>query len=328
MIPQKNGFYTKDAAISSGMSFLLGELEHLDEFVREPLQSTTYLRDVELVPVTSDWVDYISTTAVNYGIAGGIKSTKRGAVNDIKRIQADLAKSSIKTTKFKTTLSIDIDSLLAQKPTKRDLKSILEKGVKIVYNKFIDNIVYWGSGENNTSGLINNPDVTVSSVANNAGNTSTLWANKTPQEIVNDINTAIEACWAGAEYDNNGLPNQILVSPSAFTKLGETAMVIDNVAINCTILTYLKDNNLSSLNGGKLNIYPCRHCIGAGTDSKDRMVVYKNDSQFVDFQIPMEISPSMTGVNTEDWTYDTLYQALLGAVRVHYPMAMAYKDGI
>ena len=328
MIPQKNAFYTRDQAISSGMAMLLGELEHLDEFVREPLQSTTYLRDVEIVPVSSDWVDYISTTAVQYGIAGGIKSTKRGAVNDIKRIQADLAKSSIKTTKFKTTLSVDIDSLLSQKTTKRDIKSILEKGVKIVYNKFVDDLVYWGSGENNTSGLLNNPDVRVSSVAENAGNTSTLWANKTPQEIVNDINNAIATCWAGAEYDNNGLPNQILVPPSAFTKLGETAMVIDNTAINCTILTYLKDNNLSSLNGGKLNIYPSRHCIGAGTNSADRMVVYKNDSQFVDFQIPMEIFASMTGVNTEDWTYDTLYQALLGAVRVHYPMAMAYKDGI
>ena len=328
MIPQKNSFYTRDQAISSGMANLLGELEHLDEFVREPLQSTTYLRDVEIVPVSSDWVDYISTTAVQYGIAGGIKSTKRGAVNDIKRIQADLAKSSIKTTKFKTTLSVDIDSLLSQKTTKRDIKSILEKGVKIVYNKFVDDIVYWGSGENNTSGLLNNPDVSVSSVAMNAGNTSTLWANKTPQEIVNDINTALSACWAGAEYDNNGLPNQILVPPSAFTKLGETAMVIDNVAINCTILTYLKDNNLSSLNGGKLNIYPSRHCIGTGTNGADRMVVYKNDSQFVDFQIPMEIFASMTGINTEDWTYDTLYQALLGAVRVHYPMAMAYKDGI
>lgn len=328
MIPQKNAFYTRDEAIASGMAVLLGELEHLDEFVREPLQSTTYLRDVEIVPVSSDWVDYISTTAVNYGISGGIKSTKRGAVNDIKRIQADLAKSSIKTTKFKTTLSVDIDSLLSQKTTKRDIKSILEKGVKIVYNKFVDDLVYWGSGENNTSGLLNNPDVSVSSVAQNAGNTSTLWANKTPQEIVNDINNAIATCWAGAEYDNNGLPNQILVPPSAFTKLGETAMVIDNVAINCTILTYLKDNNLSSLNGGKLNIYPSRHCIGAGTDNKDRMVVYKNDSQFVDFQIPMEIFASMTAVNSNNWTYDTLYQALLGAVRVHYPMAMAYKDGI
>ncbi len=328
MIPQKNAFYTRDEAIASGMAVLLGELEHLDEFVREPLQSTTYLRDVEIVPVSSDWVDYISTTAVNYGMAGGIKSTKRGAVNDIKRIQADLAKSSIKTTKFKTTLSVDIDSLLSQKTTKRDIKSILEKGVKIVYNKFVDDLVYWGSGENNTSGLLNNPDVSVSSVAQNAGNTSTLWANKTPQEIVNDINNAIATCWAGAEYDNNGLPNQILVPPSAFTKLGETAMVIDNVAINCTILTYLKDNNLSSLNGGKLNIYPSRHCIGAGTDNKDRMVVYKNDSQFVDFQIPMEIFASMTAVNSNNWTYDTLYQALLGAVRVHYPMAMAYKDGI
>ena len=327
MIPQKNAFYTRDEAIASGMAVLLGELEHLDEFVREPLQSTTYLRDVEIVPVSSDWVDYISTTAVNYGMAGGIKSTKRGAVNDIKRIQADLAKSSIKTTKFKTTLSVDIDSLLSQKTTKRDIKSILEKGVKIVYNKFVDDLVYWGSGENNTSGLLNNPDVSVSSVAQNAGNTSTLWANKTPQEIVNDINNAIATCWAGAEYDNNGLPNQILVPPSAFTKLGETAMVIDNVAINCTILTYLKDNNLSSLNGGKLNIYPSRHCIGAGTDNKDRMVVYKNDSQFVDFQIPMEIFASMTAVNSNNWTYDTLYQALLGAVR-DYPMAMAYKDGI
>lgn len=328
MIPQKNAFYTKDEAIASGMAVLLGELEHLDEFVREPLQSTTYLRDVELDPVSSDWVDYISTTAVQYGMAGGIKKAKRGAVNDIKRIQADLAKSSIKTTKFKTTLSVDIDSLLAQKTTKRDIKSILEKGVKIVYNKFVDDLVYWGSGENNTSGLLNNPDVSVSSVAMNAGNTSTLWANKTPEEIVNDINSAIGACWAGAEYDNNGLPNQILVPPSAFTKLGETPMVIDNTAINCTILSYLKDNNLSSLNGGKLNIYPSRHCIGAGTNSADRMVVYKNDSKFVDFQIPIEVFASMTGINTEDWTYDTLYQALLGAVRVHYPMAMAYKDGI
>ena len=319
--------FLNDAAVSSGLTFLQGELERLDPVIRTPLGKSSYARDIKII-TGGGWVQQISNYNVNYGIGGGIMNLQGGIQNEIARIQADLSKDSIKTSLFQSAFSVKYIDLQFNKLTGRDIESMLEDGTRLLYDRYIDRAVYKGFPDQEIYGLVNHPSVTASNVAMNAGNTSRKWKDKTPQEIMDDINDAIETAWAATEYDDSAVPNHILIPPEQFALLQGTIMSVNGVITNASVLDYIKNNNMANTLGQYLEIYPCRHCIGAGTDSKDRMVVYKNDSQFVDFQIPIELFPSMTGVNTEDWTYDTLYQALLGAVRVHYPMAMAYKDGI
>lgn len=324
-----NNILVKDAALASGMSFLVGELERLDPVVRQPLSSVTYPRDIHIIR-EGGWYEYLSTFNVDYGISGGVKNQQGGIQNAIARIQANLSKDSVRTTPFQSTLSIKWIDLQMQQMTGRNLQKLLEDGTRLAYDKAIEEAVYFGFPGQSIPGLVNHPAVTHSSLALNAGNTSTKWEDKTPQEILDDVNDAINTAWAAAEYDNSAVPNHILIPPAAFSLIQGTIMAVTGTIANSSVLQYILNNNMATTLGHDLKIYPCRQCIGAGagTPATDRMVVYNDNSKFVDFQIPVDLTRAITMWNVQTVSMDTLYAALLGSVRLHYTQPILYKDGI
>lgn len=323
-----NKVMVADSAISSGMAFLVGELEKLDPVIRQPLGDVSYARDVRIKTGDGGWYERLSTYNVEYGVSGGIKNLQGGVQNAIARIQANLSKDSIKTNLFQSSLSVKWVDLQMQKMTGRDLEKMLEDGTRLVYDRYLEQAVYKGFPDQEVYGLFNNPNIVASAVAQNAGGTSTQWRDKTPQEIIKDIDDAIVASWTASEYDVSAIPNHILISPSNFSLLNSTAMVVDGVGVNCSILNYLLNNNMAKANGVDLKIYPCRHCIGAGTNGAERMVVYNDNPRFVDFQIPVALQRAMTAWNVNTVSMDTLYVSLVGSTRIHYNQPFLYKDGI
>ena len=315
-----NSMYVKDAATAGGMTFLMGELEKLDPVVRQPLSSVTYPRDVRIIR-EGGWYEYLSTFNVNYGVSGGVKNLQGGIQNAIARVQADLTKDSVRTSVFQSTLSLKWIDMQFNKMTGRNLQQLLEDGTRLIYDKYLEQAVYFGFPNQGISGLVNHPSVT-------ACNTSTQWADKTPQEILDDVNDAINAAWAASEYDNSAIPNHILIPPSDFSLIQGTIMSVTGTIANSSVLQYILNNNMATTLGQELKIYPCRQCIGTGAGSTDRMIVYNDNAKFLDFQIPVDIGRIMTMWNIETASIDTLYAALVGAVRLHYTQPIIYKDGI
>ena len=70
----------------------------------------------------------------------------------------------------------------------RSIDSILDRGIRLNYNKSVDQLVY--NGFNNFTGLVNDPNV-VSSVAPNGAAGGAAWTSKTVDEILWDINKLI-----------------------------------------------------------------------------------------------------------------------------------------
>ena len=58
-----------DAATSSGMAYLVGELEKIDPKIREPLTSLTWQRDI-VAKTGGGWVEHTSTFDVEYATSG------------------------------------------------------------------------------------------------------------------------------------------------------------------------------------------------------------------------------------------------------------------
>lgn len=322
-----NNMFVNDAAVAGGMTFLVGELEKLDPVVRQPLSSVTYPRDVRIIN-EGGWYEYLSNFNVDYGVSGGVKNLQGGIQNAIARVQANLSKDSVKTSVFQSTLSVKWIDMQFNKMTGRNLQQLLEDGTRLVYDKYVEQAVYFGFPDQGIAGLVNHPNVTASSLAMNAGNTSTQWVNKTPQEILDDVNNAINAAWAASEYDNSAIPNHILIPPADFALIQGTIMSVTGTIANSSVLQYILNNNMATTLGQELKIYPCRQCIGVGAGSTDRMIVYNDNMKFLDFQIPVDIGRIMTMWNVNTASIDTLYAALVGAVRLHYTQPIIYKDGI
>lgn len=62
---QGKAIYTGDAALDSGMAFLLGELEKQDPKIREPLSAVTWPRDI-VSKTGGGWVEFTSMMNVGY----------------------------------------------------------------------------------------------------------------------------------------------------------------------------------------------------------------------------------------------------------------------
>lgn len=173
---------------------------------------------------------------------------------------------------------------------------------------------------------MNNPDAVQTTVASNGAATpSTKFADKTPEQILRDVNSALLAVWAANEYDREAIPNHILLPYEQYSYILETP--VTELATE-TILDYILKNNVAAKEGGGLYIGGTAWAKGAGAGGTDRMTVYVNHERFLKVEELVPLMRAMSQPNAANFCYDTAYAANISEVEVFYPSAIAYFDGI
>jgi hypothetical protein len=322
----KGGAMTMDAAgIASGQAFLVSELEKRDTLVRTPLTSFTYTRDIP-IRVGGGWVDYVSAMGVGYGVTGGSGDgpVTAASADGVPLVQADFSKDLHKAHMIAVGTRVFWIDQMKGNVTGRNLDTLLRDGVRLTYDKHMDENTYKGFAKYSTTGLLNDADVTVTNAAAGAGGTAT-WATKTADEILKDVNDAILTAWAAAEYDLDAIPNHIVLPYEQYNYIATTKV---SQLAEKTILTFLLENNVAKANGGDLFIGATSWAKGAGVGNTDRMLVYVNKERYVAMDELVPLTRAMTTPNAERFSYDTTYAGNVSEVEVFYPMTMLYVDGI
>ena len=312
--------YVMDAAgIASGQAFLTSELEKRDMLVRTPLTSFTYSRDIP-IRVGGGWAEFVSAMNVGYGLTGGSGEGMigSGSADGIPMVQADFGKDLWKTHAIYAGTRVFWIDMQKGNMTGRNIDTLLRDGLRMAYDKHMDENVYAGFAKYGTTGLINNPDVVIT-------NATKTWATATPDEILEMVNNAILATWARAAYDLDAIPNHILLPYEQYNYIATTK--VTNLAEK-TILTFLEENNVSGKNGGDLFIGATVWCKGAGTGNTDRMVVYSNKERYIAIDELVPLTRAMTTPNAERFSYDTAYAGNVSETEVFYPETITYTDGI
>ncbi|WP_061342975.1 DUF2184 domain-containing protein [Clostridium botulinum] len=313
-----------NASIGNGMAYLNGELEKRDTKLNEPLTSVTFARDIP-VKTGGGWIENTSNLFVDYATTGGNgNGLIRGQSNNIPVIQADTNKDLFKVFPWSNILKVPFIDQQKMQGIGRSLDSILDNGIRLNYNKSIDFMVYKGVEEEKVYGLINDPNVLTTTVKQGKS-TKTTWKDKTPDEILDDVNIAINDAWKHSEYDNSGIPNHILIPPEVYAYI-VTRKVSE--AGNVSTLNYLLENNIAKNQGVDLAIEPSRWCVGAGVGKTNRMVAYVNDESKVLIDIPVPLMRAMTQPSVGDLAYLTAYMANIGQVKFLYYQCVGYSDGI
>jgi hypothetical protein len=314
-----------DSAVATAGAFLVSELEKRDPLVRVPLTSFTYARDIP-VKTGGGWVDHTSNMNIDYGVTGGSGNgtVQAGGANGSPLIQINLEKDTYKTHVFNTTMRIRFVDMMRSQITGRSLDKMLSDGVRLVYDKHMDENVYVGLSDYGSSGLINNPNVVATNAPAGAGG-STNWTAKTPAEILKDINDALEAVWAAAGYDLRAMPNHIILPHAQFNYIATQPV---SGLSEKSILTYLQENNIAAKNNVDLVIAGVPWCKNAGAGSTDRMCVYVHNEEFIAVEELAPLSRVMTSPSTEAQAYDSLYMANLSEVEFFYTQTVRYVDGI
>lgn len=312
------------AGIATGMAFLEGELEKRDPKIREPLTSVTWPRDI-VAETGGGWVDFTSTMNVDYATSGANDGSLVGGATDvITTVQANVNKDIFRVFTWAQAMKIPFVDSQKFQTIGRSIDSILDKGIRLNYNKSIDQLVYQGFKNVGITGLVNDDNV-VSSLAPNGASGDSLWSSKTVDEILWDINKALVEAWAASEYDESAIANHILLPPAKYAYIQSTRI---GTSGDESILSYILKNNLAANQGKSLTIVPCRWCTGAGIDGKDRMVVYVNDKDFLYFDLPVPLTRAMTQPVALQFAYVTIYAAQMGQIKWMYYQPARYVDGI
>lgn len=315
------------AGIASGQAFLTSELEKRDMMVRTPLTSFTYTRDLP-IRVGGGWAEFVSAMQVGYGITGGSGDgiMTAAAANGIPMVQADFSKGLFKAHMIAAGTRVQWIDMQRGNMTGRNLDSLLRDGLRMTYDKHMDENAYVGFAAYDTTGLLNNPDALVTDAAATGSSSGTTFKSKTPDQILQDVNDAILTAWEQAEWDLDAVPNHILMPYEQYNYLATTRV---SELAEKTILTFLLENNVAKQNGSDLFIGATAWCKGAAADgSDDRMVVYCNKERYIAMDELVPLTRAMTSPNTQYFCYDTAYAGNVSEVEVFYDQTIVYVDGI
>lgn len=322
--------------VDSTGAFLVGELERLDQTIHMPLASVSWSRDIDVredVSLADEMSSFTLTTFGSQGSLGtgnGIGNGKAWigkSTNQVTGVGVDTGKYPQPLTPWGMEIKYSLLELESAAKMGRPIDDQKIEGMKMKHQMDIDEQVYYGDTTLNQRGLINNALVTnVANVPNGAGG-SPLWINKTPDEILSDVNTLITTTWAASGWAV--MPNRLLLPPGQFGYIS-TAKV--SSAGNMSILKYILENNVLKSSGkGELTIVPVKWLQGAGaggtigTVGNDRMVAYTKEKQYVRYPMTML---QRTPVQYASIYHAFTYYCRLGVVEVVYPETFGYRDNI
>lgn len=332
------GVRTHDGrTVDSTGAFLVGELERLDLALHKPLASVSWGRDIDLREDVTLADEVSSFTLSTYGSAGGLgagnaigngKAWIGKTADQIGGVGVDISKVTGVLRLWGLEIKYTIPELESAAKLGRPIDQQKMDGLNLKYQMDVDEQVYIGDTSTGDTGLNNSARVTNINnvVAGAAGGTT--WVTKTPDEILTDVNSALNSVWAASAWEV--MPQQLRIPPAQFGYISTQKV---SLAGNMSILKYLKENNLLTTTGnGTLDIQPIKWLIGGGVGGTvgtlgtvDRMNVYTKAYDRVRFP--------MTALQRTPLQYDSLfhkctYFGRLGSVETVYPETIGYFDGI
>jgi hypothetical protein len=319
---QLRRFRTRDSALA----YYINQLENLDRRLYEPLVAVSWGRDIKLragITMSNESTSFIRST---FAAPGSLQNTlgnmpwvsaETNAIPGVSVNGQKLVKPLRLLAREISYTSVELDrSQLTGQPI--DVQKI--DAMNILYQMNTDQMVYIGSTDVSATGLLNDAGVTVTPVVNGVSG-SPLWANKTADEILADVNSELISVWNSAAIAV--CPSDLLLPPAQFGYISSQKV---SSAGNISILEFLKQNSISlQINGRALNIQPVKWLTGAGAGSTDRMLAYTNAENYVRFP--------MVPVRRETAYYQGIrfiapYLWAFGELEVVYPDTLGYADGI
>ena len=317
-------------------AFLVGELERLDMKLHDPLAAVTWGRDIDLREDATIADEVTSFTVSSYGSAGGLgtgnsigngKAWMGKNTDQIGGVGLDIGKLVSPLRLWGLELKYTIPELESAARLGRPVDVQKFQGMQLKYQMDVDEQVYMGDTATGDTGLINRAGISTTNVVTGASGFTT-WANKSPLEILADVNTALVTTWTNAVWAV--MSNRILIPPAQYGYISTEPVTL---AGSKSILQYLLENNLLARQGGqKLEILPLKWAIGAGVGGTigtlgtvDRMIVYQKEYDRVRFPIT---TLQRTPIQYDSIYHKTTYFGRIGVMEFVYPQCVSYWDGI
>ena len=197
----------------------------------------------------------------------------------------------------------------------RNLVDTKSAAARRALEELVDRIAWFGDEQYNIPGFINYPGITEYILPDNEGHTSKAWADKTPDEILDDINGLIDTVTETTL--NKEKPNTIIMPPKLYRLISTTWVNNDH---DVSILDVAKRANPDITTWGAVSAL-----TSAGANGSGRIMAYTNSSDKLEFHLPVAIEqeqPERNGL-----MYSVILTNQIGGTTVYYPQSVAFADG-
>lgn len=176
-------------------------------------------------------------------------------------------------------------------------------------------IAFFGDATHGIDGFLSNPNVSIYTVP--AGvSLSTLWVNKTPDEVLKDLNAIVHKIvevTKGVEA-----PNTLLLPIRQYNYIASTRVGTNT---DTTIMQFFLKNN-----GYISTIEWVNELQGTGTAGADQYVAYNRDPDKLTLEIPQDyeqLAPEPRGLEEV-----IACHSRIGGVLIYYPLSVCKGQGI
>lgn len=286
------------------------DLKALDKRVYEP--KTSELKARSIFALKTDIPAGARTYSYNILTRSGAAKILAPGANDIPLVDADLEEDVVKIYSIAAAFGIDAqevrEAAMLNMPIDTTKAELVRKAIAEKENQ----IAFVGESEYNIKGITNATGVQVFAVPQGTS-TKTTWADKTGDEIVDDILTAK----GKVDILNGHEADTLLLTPAAKQIIQRK---VYNEFTKQTVLQYLQSENTFA------RIETVNDLEKKGTAKSDVFVVLDSSADVVELGIPMDITR-----HPEEYAFPRTkvpYEMRTTGLIVRYPMAIVRGDGI
>jgi hypothetical protein len=276
-----------------------------------------------LVPVVTEGNEWARSTVFYSQDIVGQADWISGAANDIPYADIDRAQYEHGFRMAGIGYQWNLEEINVARMLGQNLPADKASAARRVAEKMNYDLALRGSTEKGWTGLINDAGVTAGDVAANGTGVTTWWANKTPDQILADINGGLTGVYTGSSETE--MANTILLPTAIGQDLGSRPR---SATSDTTILQFLKENNVYTQETGQpLMIRGLRDLATADPGGDGRVVIYRRDPEVLRYHLPMPYRFLPVWQNGPmNWMVPGIFRS--GGTEIRLPKAVRYLDGV
>ncbi len=307
-----NGYLDADGAM-----FFQRQLEH----IKAQSYDVRYaeLKARSLFPVSNEGgAGITSITYRTYDQSGAAKIINAYA-DDLPRADVAGKETTIPVRSVGISYGYNLDEIQSSQLTGAALDQRRANASRRSVEQIVNDVAFFGDAESGLPGLFDNPNIPTGAVVNPGSGTE--WVNKTPDQILFDINDLFADIFETTKMVEQG--NTLLLPPQQWSYIMSTPRSSNS---DTTIAQYIASNSpyLTSVE----DIIPVNECAAANNPelSTDAMVAYDRSPDKLQLEIPVELE--MLPVQQKNLEFVIPGRSRLGGLNIYYPLSLAIATGI
>jgi hypothetical protein len=287
------------------------------EFINQTLYETKYpmLKARDLFPVDSRIPSAAESFTYYIVDKHGAFELITNYSDDLRNIEHTGEQSVGMIKGFGAAVAYSTQDIRAAQMAGIPLNDMQFRTARELWERRLDEIAFNGLPQGNLVGVMTHPNIPTGAVPNGAA-ASPLWINKTPDEILADLN----AMSAETINTTNGVesPDHIVMPIAQYEHISVTPR--SNVS-DTTILEFFLRTNIHIK-----TIIPWYKLKGAGTGGADVMFSYRRDPSTVELVISQEFE--VFPPQERNLAFKIPTHARTGGLKIRYPLSFRIKEGI